>query len=167
MNLNDVKKASLSRKRKKRVGRGQSSGHGSTAGRGMKGQKHRTGNSIPFIFEGGTTPLIRKLPKRGFNNALFQNDWVIANIEDLNSLKDGQVVTLEELDNAGIVNARKSKEYLKILGNGELTAKKLHVKAHKISESAKKKIEDAQGKVEIIEFKTKPRNKKKPARSKS
>ena len=157
MNLNDVKQVPISRKKSKRLGRGIGSGQGKTAGKGHKGQNARSGSSRPRAFEGGTMPLYRRLPKRGFNNERF-----IVNVEQLNALSDGQTVTLAELDKAGIVKASKGVKYVKILGNGELKVQKLKVKVHKISKSAKEKIENNQGTVKIVPLTSdKDKNKKK------
>lgn len=128
---------------RKRVGRGNGSGLGGTAGKGHKGQKARTGGRVRWGFEGGQTPLMRRLPKFGFNNHNFRNRWDVINIETLNQF-DGEV-TPETLDKAGLVAHGR----IKILGKGTLT-KKLKVKAHKLSDSAKAAIEKAGGTVEVI-----------------
>lgn len=162
MNLNDVKQVPISRKKAKRLGRGIGSGQGKTAGKGHKGQNARSGSSRPRAFEGGTMPLYRRLPKRGFNNDRFSDKYVIVNVEQLNALSDGQTVTLADLDKAGIVKASKGVKYVKILGNGELKVQKLKVKVHKISKSAKEKIENNQGTVKIVPLTSdKDKNKKK------
>lgn len=153
MNLSEIKKVSIPRKRAIRVGRGCGSGKGKTCGKGMKGQNCRSGVTLPVVFEGGTMPLYRRIPKRGFNNDKFQEDWVCVNLKDLNSLEDGAEVTLASLMEAGIVNAPKSqKGYLKILGGGELKAKKLKIKAYKITNSAKKALEEAKADIEILKI---------------
>ncbi len=131
----------------KRLGRGISSGHGKTSGKGHKGQNARSGGGVRPGFEGGQMPLTRRLPKRGFNN-FFKKEYTIVNINDLEGFKDGTVVDVELLKANGIVN--KVSEYgIKVLGNGELT-KKLTVKANKYSESAAEAIVKAGGKAEVV-----------------
>ena len=135
---------------KKRVGRGHGSGHGKTSGRGQKGQKARSGwkGGTRPGFEGGQTPLYMRFPKRGFSNAPFKKEYAIVNVKDLEErFEDGAVITPEVLREVGLV---KKKLPVKILGDGELT-KKLTVKAHKFSASAKAKIEAAGGTCEEIE----------------
>ncbi len=144
---------------KKRVGRGQASGQGKTAGRGGKGQKARTGNMNLIGFEGGQMPLHRRLPKVGFSNP-FRVEYAIVNVEQLAHFHDGSVVDLAALRQNGLV--RKAKDGLKILGDGELKAK-LTVKANRFSESAKQKIEAAGGTAEIVEVKRAPVEEKKAA----
>jgi len=133
-------------KEKKRVGRGQASGQGKTAGRGGKGQKARTGNMNFGGFEGGQSPLQRRLPKRGFTNH-HRVEYAVLNVGDLETLELEGVVDLDALVAAGVIKVRK--DGLKILGDGELT-KAVSVKAHKASEAAKEKIEKAGGKLELI-----------------
>lgn len=135
-------------KAKKRVGRGPGSGLGKTSGRGQKGQKSRSGASIPAWFQGGQTPLYRRIPKRGFNNARFTIRYATINVSDLNNyFNDGDVVTPELLKERKII--KKQLNGVKVLGNGELT-KKLTVKANIFSNSAITKIEGAGGKAEVI-----------------
>ncbi len=134
LQLNELKPNQGATKKKKRVGRGTSSGTGKTCGRGHKGQKSRSGGTKGLHFEGGQTPLYRRLPKRGFKNYPFSKTYSVINVGDLNEF-DGDV-TKETLEVVGL---------LKILGNGELT-KALNVTADKFSASAKKKIEAAGGK---------------------
>ncbi|MCB0420821.1 MAG: 50S ribosomal protein L15 [Bdellovibrionales bacterium] len=129
--------------KKHRVGRGNASGSGGTAGKGHKGQKARKGAPIPRGFEGGQTPMARRLPKFGFTNAMFKTKYEIVNLSDLEKL-DGEV-SPDVLRKAGVVN----KGLVKILANGKLT-KKLNVKAHKFSGSAKSAIEAAGGTAEVI-----------------
>ncbi len=129
----------------KRVGRGIGSGLGKTAGKGHKGQKARTGGTIRRGFEGGQTPLMRRIPKRGFNN-IFAKEYATINVSDLERFEDGTVVNIELLLNEGIL--RKELDGLKVLGNGNLT-KKLTVEAKKFSASAIEKIEAAGGKTEV------------------
>lgn len=134
LRLNNLKYRSGAKKKKKRVGRGTSSGTGKTCGRGHKGQKSRSGGTKGPRFEGGQTPLYRRLPKRGFKNYLFKKEYTLLNVSDLNKY-EGEV-NKEILKVSGL---------LKILGDGEI-AKPLAVKADKFSKSAKKKIEAAGGK---------------------
>jgi len=147
MKLHEMKPALGSTKRRKVVGRGRGSGHGTTAGRGGKGQTARTGSSIPAWFEGGQMPLIRRLPKRGFTN-IFKRDYAIINIKLLERFESGQEVTPALLVSQGMTRSRH--DGLKVLGNGTLT-KALTVHAHKFSQSAAAKIEAAGGKVQVIE----------------
>ena len=140
--------ASPEAKSRKRVGRGPGSGLGKTAGRGENGQKSRSGASIPAWFQGGQTPLYRKLPKRGFNNAEFRTEYATINLSDLNKyFNDGDVVTPELLKEKGII--KKQLCGIKVLGNGELE-KKLTIRANRFSSSAVTKIESAGGKAEVI-----------------
>ena len=129
-----------------RKGRGAGSGNGKTAGKGHKGQNARSGGGVRPGFEGGQLPLYRKLPKRGFYNR-FAKEYSVVNVEALNKFEDGAVVDLATLAQAGVVSQPKSA--LKILGKGEL-AKKLTVKANKFTGSAKSKIENIGGKIEVI-----------------
>ena len=135
----------VEKKSRNRVGRGIGSGNGKTAGKGHKGQKARTGGKIRRGFEGGQTPLYRRIPKRGFNN-IFSIEYATVNVSDLERFEDGTVVNIELLLNEGIL--RKELDGLKVLGNGNLT-KKLTVEAKKFSASAIEKIEAAGGKTEV------------------
>ena len=132
----------------KRLGRGIGSGLGKTSGKGHKGQWARSGGGVRPGFEGGQTPIARRLPKRGFNNKNFSIDYDVVNVEKLNVFEDGAVVTVTELVEAGLVTL-KSNGGVKVLGNGTLE-KKLTVKANKFSASAKEAIEKAGGTVEVI-----------------
>ncbi len=132
-------------KNRNRVGRGIGSGNGKTAGKGHKGQKARTGGKIRRGFEGGQTPLYRRIPKRGFNN-VFSIEYATINVSDLERFENGTVVNMELLLNEGIV--RRELSGLKVLGNGNLT-KKLTVEAKKFSNAAKEKIEAVGGKIEV------------------
>ena len=134
-------------KRKKIVGRGPGSGMGKTSTRGENGQKSRSGASIKPWFQGGQSPLYRKLPKRGFNNARFTNRYAIINLSDLNRFNDGDVITLELLKELGII--KKELSGLKVLGNGELE-KKVTVKANRFSSKAVSMIEKKGGTAEVI-----------------
>jgi len=144
MKLNELKPAEGSRKVRNRVGRGDSSGNGKTAGRGQKGQKARSKTRLGF--EGGQMPLYRRIPKRGFTN-INRKEFAVVNLAALNVFDDGAEVTPAALVEAGIV--KNEKAGIKILGNGELT-KKLTVKAAKFSKSAAEAIEAAGGKTEVI-----------------
>ncbi|MEC0184495.1 50S ribosomal protein L15 [Paenibacillus peoriae] len=146
MKLHELSPAPGSRKERKRLGRGPSSGTGKTSGRGHKGQNARSGGGVRPGFEGGQNPLYRRLPKRGFVNPT-RKEYAVLNIEDLNSFATGTEVSPEFLLNNGIVKDAKSG--IKILGNGEITVK-LTVKANKFSQSAVEKIEAAGGKTEVI-----------------
>jgi len=140
--------ASNETKARKRVGRGPGSGTGKTSGRGQKGQKSRSGVSISAWFQGGQTPIYRRVPKRGFNNARFETKYATINLSDLDKFfKDGDVVTPEVLKERGLL--KKQLSGVKVLGNGELT-KKLTVKASRFSSAAVTKIEKAGGKAEVI-----------------
>ncbi|MBR4230741.1 MAG: 50S ribosomal protein L15 [Bacilli bacterium] len=135
-------------KASKRVGRGPGSGMGKTSTRGENGQKSRSGASIKPWFQGGQSPLYRRIPKRGFNNARFTTRYAIINLSDLNKFfKDGDVVSEEVLKERGIIKKRLSG--IKILGNGNLE-KKLTIKANRFTTTAVSKIEEAGGKAEVI-----------------
>jgi len=146
MNLSELKPNNGAKHHKKIVGRGTSSGHGKTAGRGNNGQNQRSGGGVRPGFEGGQTPLFKRLPKRGFTN-VNRKDYAIVNVEDLNCFKENTVVTIEKLQKEGLV--KKTYDGLKVLGNGELKVS-LTVKANKFSEQALKVISDAGGKAEVI-----------------
>ena len=134
-------------KTRKRVGRGPGSGMGKTSTRGENGQKSRSGASISAWFEGGQSPLYRRIPKRGFNNARFRTEFATINLSDLNKFNDGDVITPEVLKEKGIV--KKQLCGIKVLGNGTLE-KKVTVKAHRFSSAAVTKIESAGGTAEVI-----------------
>ena len=142
MNLSNLKPRPGSRRRVKRLGCGESSGHGKTCGKGHKGQKARSGGSIRLGFEGGQMPLIRRIPKRGFNNAVFRTEYAVVNLGDLNDFADGATVDEAALLEAGLI--RKPYHGVKILGSGALK-KKLTIVATKASESARTAIEKAGG----------------------
>lgn len=150
--IGNLKYAEGSRQKKKRIGRGQGSGHGGTSTRGDKGQQSRSGYSKKFGFEGGQMPINRRLPKYGFNNH-FRVEYQVVNVSrlqelaDENKLKDNKV-SFDILFDLGVLSKRRKP--LKILGNGELKAS-LNVEAHNFTESAKKKIETAGGTVIIHE----------------
>ena len=140
--------ASKEAKARKRVGRGPGSGMGKTSTRGEKGQLARSGGSVPAWFQGGQSPLYRRLPKRGFNNARFTTRFATINLTDLDRyFNDGDVVTPEILKERGII--KKQLSGIKVLATGEIT-KKLTVKAQRFSTKAVSKIEAAGGKAEVI-----------------
>jgi large subunit ribosomal protein L15 len=147
MRLHDLKPRPGAKHRRKRLGQGESSGHGKTSGRGGKGQTARSGSSIRIGFEGGQMPLIRRIPKRGFNNARHTTRYIPVNLESLNQFSDGARVDFETLRKAGLANGKA--EGVKILGTGELT-RKLTVSAHAFSASARAKIEGKGGACEVI-----------------
>lgn len=148
MNIQSLKPAENSRFTQKRLGRGIGSGLGKTSGKGHKGQNARSGGGVRVGFEGGQMPLVRKLPRRGFNNANFKKQYSIVNISDLNKFDENAVVDCNTLIEKGILS--KVEEYgVKILGNGKLE-KALTVKANKFSESALKKIKKAGGTIEEV-----------------
>ena len=146
MKLHEMKYTEGARQKRYRVGRGHGSGNGKTAGRGQKGQNSRSGGGVRLGFEGGQTPLARRLPKRGFTN-FNRKVFAIVNVESLNVFENDTVVTPELLIETGLV--RKELDGIKILGQGELE-KTLTVKANKFSGSAVSTIEQAGGKVEVI-----------------
>ena len=147
MNLNNLPKNEGSTHSKKRVGRGPGSGLGKTSGRGENGQKSRSGASIPAVFEGGQTPLFRRLHKRGFTNAKFKVRYATINVGDLDQFNDGDVVTPELLLEKGIV--KKQLAGIKVLGDGALN-KKITIKAHRFTQGALRKIEESGSKAEVI-----------------
>jgi large subunit ribosomal protein L15 len=147
MRLHNLKPRPGAKHRRKRLGQGESSGHGKTSGRGGKGQTARSGSSIRIGFEGGQMPLIRRIPKRGFNNARFTTKYNGVNVGDLEKFDDGAAVDETALRSLGLANGRA--HGIKILGNGELT-KKLSVSASAFSASAKAKIEARGGTCEVM-----------------
>ncbi|PFJ12908.1 50S ribosomal protein L15 [Bacillus cereus] len=146
MKLHELKPAEGSRKVRNRVGRGIGSGNGKTAGKGHKGQNARSGGGVRLGFEGGQTPLFRRLPKRGFTN-INRKEFAIVNLSTLNRFEDGTEVTPELLLETGVIS--KLNDGVKILASGAVE-KKLTVKAHKFSSTAKEAIEAAGGSVEVI-----------------
>jgi large subunit ribosomal protein L15 len=151
MRLHNLKPRPGAKHRTKRLGIGESSGHGKTSGRGGKGQTARSGGTIRLGFEGGQMPLLRRIPKRGFNNASFRTVCAIINVEQLNAFENGATVTPESLVEAGVTD--KLFEGVKVLGNGELK-KKLTVRAQRFSASAREKIIKAGGKCEELPLRT-------------
>jgi len=148
MRLHNLQPRPGSRHRVKRLGCGESSGHGKTSGKGHKGQKARSGGSIRLGFEGGQMPLIRRLPKRGFNNAAFHKRYAIVNLEDLNAFKAGTAVNEQLLRESKLI--RGDFVGIKILGDGELKHG-LKVEADKVSAAAREKIEKAGGTITLRE----------------
>ena len=147
MKLHELKSAPGSTHRSKVVGRGPGSGHGKTSTRGEKGQKARSGASIHPWFEGGQTPLFKRLPRRGFSNKRFETKYAVVNVSDLNRFKDGETVTPSLLKEVGLV--KKELSGIKILGGGKLE-KKLTVKANVFTNTAITKIEELGGTTEVI-----------------
>ena len=146
MKLHELRAAEGSKKNRKRRGRGTATGQGKTGGRGMNGQKSRSGGGVRLGFEGGQMPLYRRLPKRGFTN-IFGTEYTTINVKDLNRFEAGTVVTPELLKEAGMV--KQVKDGIKVLGDGALD-NGLTVKANKFTKSAVEKIEAAGGKAEVI-----------------
>jgi len=142
MDLHTLKPRPGAKHRVKRLGCGESSGHGKTSGKGHKGQKARSGGSIRLGFEGGQMPLIRRIPKRGFNNAEFKIRFAVVNLDDLNNLENGASVDEASLLESGLI--RRPYDQVKVLGRGELS-KKLTITVNKASETAKAAIEKAGG----------------------
>ena len=146
MKLHELQYNEGARKQRKRIGRGAGSGNGGTAGKGHKGQNARSGGGVAIGFEGGQTPLYKRIPKRGFTN-FTRNEYGIVNVSSLNAFENGVTVTKEMLLATGLV--KKELDGIKVLGEGTLE-KKLTVCANKFSKSAKEAIEKAGGKVEVI-----------------
>ncbi|MDO4912489.1 MAG: 50S ribosomal protein L15 [Lactobacillus sp.] len=146
MKLHELHAAEGSRRARKRVGRGTSSGYGKTSGRGQKGQLARQGGHTRPGFEGGQMPLFRTMPKRGFNN-INRKEYAIVNLGDLNKFADGSEVTVASLKEKGLV--KKELDGVKLLASGELKVK-LTIKVNKASEAAIKAVEAAGGTVEVI-----------------
>ena len=145
MKLNEL--SNVNAKTRKRVGRGVGSGLGKTSGKGHKGQNARSGGGVRPGFEGGQSPLFRRIRKRGFSNAEFKVRYATINVSDLNRFNDGDVITPELLSEMGLV--KKQLDGIKVLGNGTLE-KKVTVKAHRFSSAAVTKIESAGGTAEVI-----------------
>ena len=147
MKLNELEKNVGATHRRKVVGRGRGSGLGKTSGKGHKGQNARSGGGVRAVFEGGQTPLYRRIPKRGFNNYEFRTEYAVINVSDLNRFENGTVVTPALLKEVGLVN--KELSGIKVLGNGKLE-KKLTVQASKFSKTAKEKLEASGSKIEVM-----------------
>jgi large subunit ribosomal protein L15 len=146
MKLHELKAVEGARHSRKRVGRGTGSGHGKTSCKGHKGQNARSGGGVRPGFEGGQTPLFKRLPKRGFTN-VNHKEYATVNVEDLNLFENGTVVTIENLQEKGLV--KKVYDGVKVLGNGKLE-KNLTVKANKFSKTAEAAITSAGGTIEVI-----------------
>lgn len=146
MKLNSIKMPPGANRKTKRRGRGSGSGHGKTSCRGHKGTGARSGRGTRLGFEGGQMPLIRRLPKRGFSTP-FHKTYQIVNVESLNRFEANSIIGPKELKDAGLIGSEKAG--IKILGDGKLT-KTVTVKAHKASDSAKKKIEESGSKLEFL-----------------
>jgi len=147
MRLHNLRPRPGAKHRVKRLGCGESSGHGKTSGKGHKGQKARSGGSIRLGFEGGQMPLIRRLPKRGFNNAAFKTSFALVNIGDLEEFDAGTRVTEQLLREKAFINGQY--DGVKVLARGELT-KSLTVEADKFSAAARQKIEQAGGSAIVV-----------------
>jgi large subunit ribosomal protein L15 len=159
MRLHDLKPRPGAKHRRKRLGQGESSGHGKTSGRGGKGQTARSGSSIRIGFEGGQMPLIRRIPKRGFNNTRHGTVYRPVNLEDLNRFEDGARVDETALRSLGLANG--PGDGIKILGRGDVS-RKLTVCASAFSASARAKIEAKGGTCEVV---ARPRLAKAPAKA--
>ena len=147
MKLHELEKNQGATHKKKILGRGRGSGLGKTSGKGHKGQNARSGGGVRTVFEGGQTPLYRRLPKRGFNNYEFRKTYAVINVSDLDRFENGTVVTPALLKEVGLVN--KELSGIKVLGNGKLE-KKLTIQATRVSKSAKEKIEASGSKIEVM-----------------
>ena len=146
MRIHDLSPGKDSRKSRKRIGRGTGSGHGKTSCRGHKGQKSRSGGGVRPGFEGGQMPLQRRLPKRGFTN-IFKKQYTLININNLNRFEPETILDMEALKKAGFLKS--VKDGVKLLGDGEISHA-LVIKVHKVTKTAREKIEAAGGKVEIL-----------------
>ena len=147
MKLHELEKNIGATQKRKIVGRGRGSGLGKTSGKGHKGQNARSGGGVRAVFEGGQTPLYRRLPKRGFNNARFATVYAVINVSDLNRFENGTVVSPALLKEVGLI--KNQLDGIKVLGNGELT-KKLTIQANKFSKTAVEKIEKSGSKIEVM-----------------
>ncbi len=144
MKLHELRAPEGSRKKRRRVGRGEGSGRGKTAGRGTKGQNARSGGGVSVGFEGGQMPLQRRIPKRGFTN-IFGKKYEIINVKDLRNFASGETIDREKLREAGLV---KKSVGLKLLGVGDISHP-LTIRVDKVSRTAREKIESAGGTVEV------------------
>ncbi len=147
MKLHELEKNIGATHSKKRLGRGSGSKLGKTSGKGQKGQKARSGGGVNPVFEGGQLPLYRRIPKRGFKNAMFKTVYAVINLNDLNRFEDGTLVTPTLLKETGII--KNQLDGIKVLGNGKLE-KKLTIQANKFSKSALEKINESGSKAEVI-----------------
>jgi large subunit ribosomal protein L15 len=162
MKLHDVNRGVTKFKKTKRIGRGIGSGQGKTAGKGHKGQRSRVGWNQPHTFQGGMSPLVRRIPKRGFNNSYALNVGIV-NVGALDeAYKAGEEVNAESLRAKDLLKGRF--DVIKVLGNGELT-KKLTIAAHRFSASAREKIEKSGGQVTLLPERTPVEEKKQAARA--
>jgi large subunit ribosomal protein L15 len=159
MRLSDLQPNPGARKQRKRVGRGHGSGHVKTSGRGQKGQKARTGASIPAYFEGGQNRFSQRMPYLGGFKNPFRKEYVVVNLADLRVFDANEDVTRESLAQKGLIRPSAAKGLLKVLGEGELT-KPLKITAHKVSASARERIEAAGGSVTLIELRTPQKTKR-------
>lgn len=159
MRLSDLRPAPGARHRRKRVGRGPGSGHEKTSGRGQKGQKARTGGNIPAYFEGGQNRFSQRMPYlSGFKNP-FRKEYIVVNLSDLKVFAAGETVNGETLAAKGLIRSSKAKGLLKVLGNGSLD-RALLVSAHKVSTTARRRIEAAGGTVTLLEMRSYPKTKR-------
>ena len=147
MKLHELEKNLGATHKKKILGRGRGSGLGKTSGKGHKGQNARSGGGVRAVFEGGQTPLYRRIPKRGFNNYEFRTEYAVINVSDLNRFENGTVVSPALLKEVGLV--KNQLDGIKVLGNGNLE-KKLTVQANKFSKTAKEKLEASGSKIEVM-----------------
>lgn len=147
MKLHELEKNIGATHSKKRVGRGSGSGLGKTCGKGEKGQNARSGGGVNPVFEGGQLPLYRRIPKRGFKNAMFKTEYAVINLSDLNRFEEGTTVTPALLKETGII--KKELSGIKVLGNGTLE-KKITIQASKFSQTALEKINESGSKAEVI-----------------
>ena len=147
MKLNELERNVGATQKRKIVGRGRGSGLGKTSGRGHKGQNARSGGGVRAVFEGGQTPLYRRLPKKGFSNYEFKTTYATINVSDLNRFENGTVVSPALLKEVGLI--KNQLDGIKVLGNGKLE-KKLTVQAHKFSKTAVEKIEKSGSKIEVM-----------------
>jgi large subunit ribosomal protein L15 len=159
MRLSDLRPAPGARHKSKRVGRGHGSGRVKTSGRGQKGQKARTGSSIPAYFEGGQNRFSQRMPYMGGFKNPFRKEYTVINLYQLAAFDPGAQVNGETLAAKGMIRTGEAKSLLKILGEGQLN-RALHVTAHKVSESARQQIEAAGGTVTLIELRTTPKTKR-------
>ena len=146
MRIHDLAPLKGSKSKRKRVGRGLGSGHGRTSCRGHKGQKARSGGSVPPGFEGGQMPIQRRLPKRGFTN-IFKKSFAVVNVKDLGDFEANSMLDIERLKNAGLV--RKTEAGVKVLGKGDIS-RPITLMVNKISKTAREKIEAAGGTVQLL-----------------
>jgi large subunit ribosomal protein L15 len=159
--LSDLRPAPGARTPRTRVGRGHGSGHVKTSGRGQKGQKARTGGHIPAYFEGGQNRFSQRMPYLGGFKNPFKKVFAIVNLYDLGVFEAGSTINAETLAEKGLIRRAQVAGLLKILGEGELD-RALHVRAHKISDSARSKIEAAGGSVSVIELPVREKTKRSP-----